>query len=95
MKIAFLTLSLLASVATNPEAPTQIGDPIGTVTMHSDGSLLMNLLSVGCTDLIAEAQLKVTTDQMNYKDILDHVGGLKPSETKTVLAWPSKPCNSN
>jgi hypothetical protein len=88
-------LGLMVSTAIAAEKPTQTGDPIGTVAMLPDGSLQMHLRSVQCNGMIAEGEPKILPKAENYQSIIDHVGGLKPMETKTVLAWPEAPCPSN
>lgn len=88
--LAALFLSGLQAMAD----PTQTGDTIGIVTMLSDRSLHMRLRSVECNGTIAEGQMTVSPDRSDYQAILDHVGELKPGETKPVPAWPTEPCPS-
>jgi hypothetical protein len=100
MKLSiFLTLILVASPAVGqsrtPPHPTKTGDDIGSITMQPDRSLQMWLTSVDCKGNIAEGGLRVLPVDSNYHDILDHVGGMVPGETKRVTAWPTPPCHSN
>lgn len=76
------------------ENATQTGDLIGTVTMLPDRSLHMRLHSVECDGSIVEGEMTVSPARSDYQSILDHVGDLKPTETKPVQAWPTKPCVS-
>jgi hypothetical protein len=76
------------------ENPTQTGDQIGTVTMLSDQSLRVRLRSVECDGTILEGEMTIPPDRSDYQSTLDHVGDLKPTETKPVKAWPTKPCPS-
>jgi hypothetical protein len=90
---SLLALGLIAAAPLeSAERPTQTGDPIGTVTMQPDGSLVMQLRSVQCDGVTAETRMTVAATEPLYKTVLMHVGGLKPSETKVVLAWPTEPC---
>jgi hypothetical protein len=99
MKLSFfLALILIASPAfgqsRTPVRPTKTGDDIGYVTMGRDRSLQMWLNSIDCNGKIAEGDLHVLPIDSNYHDILDHVGGLVPGQTKRVTAWPTPPCQS-
>ena len=91
--LVMVSLLLAAPVLAAAE-PTQPGDPIGSVKMLADGTLSLHLRSVQCDGQVAESQTMVRRDQPNYQAILDHVGGLGPSEEKTVRAWPVAPCSA-
>ena len=84
--------AIAADRVTPPAKPTQTGDQIGTVTMLADRSLVMRLRSVECDGKIAESQMTIRQEQRNYQSTIDLVGGLKPSETKPILAGPLEPC---
>src|ERR1700722_18125125 len=93
---SLLAVSLVAATpALSLEKPTQTGDPIGTVTMLPGGAIKMHLRSVQCDGTIAEGAPTILPSDKNYRDIIAHVGGLKPLETKTMPAWPVPPCPSN
>jgi hypothetical protein len=92
--VGLAVLSLAVWPVLAAERPTQTGDPIGVITMLADRSLQMKLRSVQCDGTIAEGEMTVLPDQNNYQSLIDHVGGLSPSETKVVLAWPDEPCPS-
>jgi hypothetical protein len=87
-----LVFSLVAASAA--PRPTETGDQIGTVSMLPDRSLVMQLRSVECNGMIAENLVRVLPDQRDYQIILDQIGGLRPSETKPILAGPVQPCPS-
>jgi len=38
-----------------------------------------------------QAVLMVEPGDTNYQQIIDHVGGLKPGETKSIPPWPDQP----
>ena len=87
---------LLAAMPTRAdERPTQTGDPIGSVKMLPDEALSVHLRSVQCDGTVAESQTVLRRGQPDYQAVLDHVGGLKPSEEKSVRAWPVALCPAN
>jgi hypothetical protein len=93
-----VVLTALASglaVALAEEPPTRTGDVIGTVFMRPDLSLSIRLRSVQCDGTLAEGILDLKPGEPNYQVVIDHVGGLQPNETKSVPAWPTRPCPSN
>jgi len=57
---------------------------IGIVRMLADRSILVG---VGAGDR-AQAVLQLMPGDTQYQPILDHVGGLKPGETKSIPPWP-------
>jgi hypothetical protein len=62
---------------------------IGVATMLPNGVILVG---VGGPDgLRARAVLMVEPGDTNYQAIIDHVGGLKPGETKPIPPWPDQP----
>jgi hypothetical protein len=79
--LAILPLGLAAA-----EAPASIG----TATMQADGTIVMQLISLppGPT---AHGTFTVKPTDKTYKETLDHLGGLKPGETKSVPPWPDDP----
>jgi hypothetical protein len=58
---------------------------VGTATMQASGTIVMQLVSLP-PGPIAHATMTVKPSDQNYKEIFDHVGGMKPSETKSVPA---------
>jgi hypothetical protein len=79
---AFVAVAFAVAVA--DEAPTRTGDIIGSVVMRPDHSLSMRLRSVQCDGTLAEGILEIKPAEDNYQVVIDHVGGLQPSETKPV-----------
>jgi hypothetical protein len=76
----------MAWAAENP-APAQ---SIGVATMLPNGIILIGV--GGGTDLDrARAVLMVEPGDSNYESIIEHVGGLKPGETKPIPPWPNQP----
>lgn len=64
---------------------SQQDDVIGVATMNSDGTIVLNLHHHGAVD--ADAQLTYGRGDKQYKNIADHLGGLKQGEVKVVHAW--------
>jgi hypothetical protein len=61
---------------------------IGTITMAHDKSIELRLRSLP-PGPIAETLLRYKPGDAEYKEMIDHVGGLAPGETKLVPPWPS------
>jgi hypothetical protein len=60
---------------------------IGTASMSDDGTVTLHLTRSG-DGQYANSELRYTTDDPKYGDVLKHIGGLKPGETKPVRPWP-------
>jgi hypothetical protein len=61
---------------------------IGTIAMAHDKSIELRLRSLP-PGPIAETLLRYKPGDAKYKQMIDHVGGLAPGETKLVPPWPS------
>jgi hypothetical protein len=90
--LATIFLSGPQLAAAEGPRPTQTGDQIGIATMLADRSLHMRLRSVDCKGTISEGEWTISPDRPDYRSTLDHVGDLKPTETRPVKAWPTEPC---
>lgn len=63
---------------------------IGSATMRPDGTIVLQLRAqTGPT--IGDAQFTYPPDHPQYHEILEHVGGLEPGESKPVPPWPDEP----
>jgi hypothetical protein len=80
------SLSGLASAAENPQSAKSIG----VATMLANGTILVGVGETG-SDARARAVLMVEPGDSQYQAIIDHVGGLKPGETKPIPPWPNQP----
>jgi hypothetical protein len=60
---------------------------IGVATMLADGTILVGVPGPEAGSR-ARAVLMVEPGDTNYQSIIDHVGGLKPGETKSIPPWP-------
>ena len=63
---------------------------IGTATMTKDGTIVLDLRSKARDGTIGEARLVYPKSHKQYSEILKHLGGLKPGQTKLVTPWPDK-----
>jgi hypothetical protein len=81
----FLAISGDALAAENPDpAPS-----VGVATMLESGIILIGIRGPA-PDGPLQAVLMVEPGDTNYQQIIDHVGGLKPGETKSIPPWPGQ-----
>jgi hypothetical protein len=59
--------------------------PIGTATMTEDGTITLDLRAG------AHGRLVYRKGDKGYAEVLNHLGGLKPGESKLVRPWPDHP----
>ena len=89
----FLTLSG-AALAEEKSGPTPTAASVGVATMLANGTILVGVPGPG-GDSRAQAVLMVEPGDSTYQPIIDHVGGLKPGETKSIPPWPDQPPPQN
>lgn len=63
---------------------------IGSATMERDGTLVFMLRAEGPGGLVGDAMFRYPTNHPQYQKMLEHVGGLKPGESKPVPPFPEK-----
>jgi|SRR6185312_10872131 len=63
---------------------------VGVATMLPNGTILVGVRGPGA-DGALEAVLMVEPGDSTYQPIIDHIGGLKPGETKSIPPWPDMP----
>src|SRR5258705_5508911 len=82
----FLALSgdVLAAENPAPAAPS-----VGVATMLENGTILVGIRGPA-TDGPLQAVLMVEPGDTNYQQIIDHLSGLKPGETKSIPPWPDQ-----
>ena len=68
------------------KAPIQ-SPTIGVATMQNDGTIIMDLRSEGPGGMIGDARDVVRPNDPAYADVLKHLGGIKPGETKRIRPW--------
>ena len=82
LAIAMLTLwSLRAAEA----------EYIGVATMLPDGTIHLRLRAPLPGGGAGEGEIDYKPDSPDYQQILEHLGGLQPGETKPVNPWPDEP----
>jgi hypothetical protein len=80
---AALTLTT-AGCASQPP----VRQSIGTATMSQDGTLTLDLVARSSRGAGGEGRVVYKPGDPDYKAVLEHVGPIKPGETKPVAPWP-------
>jgi hypothetical protein len=63
---------------------------IGSASMTGDGTIILDLRAEGPGGLTGDARLVYPRGHQQYREILEHIGGLRPGESKPVPPWPKK-----
>ena len=66
------------------------GASIGEATMEQDGTIVLTLRAEGPGAARGDAQFRYPPSHPEYREILAHLGGLKPGERKPVPPWEEK-----
>jgi hypothetical protein len=83
-----LAFSGTALAAENSRTETPAAEPpVGVATMLQNGTILVGVRERD-SDVRAGAVLMVEPGDTTYQRLLDHLGGLKPGETKSIPPWP-------
>src|SRR6476660_8231355 len=82
------------SATDHPKDDTATAKSIGMARMLADGTIMVGVPGPGSGER-AEAVLMLKPGDTQYKPLLDHVGGLKPGETKSIPPWPDPPSPSH
>ncbi len=61
---------------------------IGMATMSSDGTVVLDLRADGAGGISGIGRLVYPPSHPQYREVLAHIGGLKPGEKKPVPPWP-------
>ena len=61
---------------------------IGTASMEPDGTIVLRLITQRQNGPLGEGVLRYAPSDPQYHEILDHVGPIKPGETRPVAPWP-------
>ncbi|MGE0385110.1 MAG: hypothetical protein AB7Q97_10300 [Gammaproteobacteria bacterium] len=64
---------------------------IGMAKAAQDGTISMMLRATTPGGAVGEAVLTYKPDDPKYPEIVKHLGGIKPGETKPVPAFPDEP----
>lgn len=67
-----------------PGAPASIG----SATMTTDGTIVLQLRATGPGPTIGDALIRYPKGHARYDEVLKHLGGLKPGETKPCPPFP-------
>src|SRR5579864_4200509 len=63
---------------------------IGVATMLQNGAILVGVRGPDAESSL-QGILMVEPGDSTYQQLIDHVGGLKPGETKPIPPWPDPP----
>jgi hypothetical protein len=63
---------------------------IGTATMDPDGTIVL-MLRATAPGITGDARITYPPSHAEYQNVLKHLGGLKPGESKSVPPWPDAP----
>ena len=85
-----MLLVALAGCATRHPQP--MPEYIGQAQMAADGTLTLDLESVECDGSRAMGRIVVQPTDPRYRGYLDHIGEIRPGETRPVRPWPAEPC---
>ena len=66
-------------------------NPIGTAQMSADGTIMLTLEAPNPDGTKNYGVMVLPVDHPRYKEILQHVGELKPGDSIPVAPWPKKP----
>jgi hypothetical protein len=61
---------------------------IGVATMKDDGTIVLDLVAVNGAGVMGDARLVYPPGHSRYREVLEHVSGLRPGEHKPVPPWP-------
>ena len=62
-------------------------DNIGTATMEPDGTITLFLRADDGAGTVGHATFAYAPGNIGYDDLLAHLGGLAPGESKPVPPW--------
>jgi hypothetical protein len=63
---------------------------IGVARMLEDGTLVLDLRAEDASGRRGDARRVYTKDHPRYRAVLEHLGGMKPGESKPVPPWPDR-----
>lgn len=81
-----------SSTPPSQPSPDSQADYIGTATMEHDRNIVLRLrapLDGGAN--FGEGYFRYEPGTQEYEDVLRHLGGLKPGQSKPVPPWPESP----
>jgi hypothetical protein len=72
----------------DPGPPAPRSDSIGIAEMTSDRTIVLNLRASADRAGAGEARLVYPPSHPQYREVLEHLGGMSPGETKPIPPWP-------
>jgi len=80
-------------VAKQPDVPNQppasnAADSIGVATMLDNGTIQLQLMARGDGGMVGDAMLFYPPTHKDYASVLEHLGGMKPGDSKPVPPFP-------
>lgn len=60
---------------------------IGTAFLEEDGTLILSLRAEGDGGMVGHGQFTYKPEEAKYQEIIDHIGGITPGESKPVPPW--------
>jgi hypothetical protein len=66
----------------------RLPDSVGEARMLEDGTLVLDLRATDGAGRVGDARFYYPKSHAEYREVLDHLGGLKPGESKPVPPWP-------
>jgi hypothetical protein len=62
-------------------------ESIGVATMEPDGTIVL-MLRAEAPGIVGDGRLTYPPSHKDYGEVMKHLGGLKPGESKPVPPWP-------
>jgi hypothetical protein len=84
-----LAASVWIALAVNPARSNADPAYIGSATMSADGTITLHLNRTADGQFL-DGTLTYRVGDPDYRETLDHIGQLKPGETRPVRPWPEK-----
>jgi hypothetical protein len=74
--------------AAHAAASTDLVPSIGEATMKADRTIGLRLRAESPEGFVGEGYFEYRPGDKDYDDVLKHLGGIAPGETKPVAPWP-------
>jgi hypothetical protein len=81
-----LALAAVLAGGAAPRAGAEDDVPLGWATMTEDGVIVLEMVRTG-DGQPAHAQLRYAPGDPHYDEVLEHLGGLVPGESKRVMPF--------
>jgi hypothetical protein len=83
---SLVTLAITATIGFSAHGHAKEPVFIGDAQMQEDGTIVFNWRRTA-DGINVSGIVTYPTSHPNYKEVLDHIGGMKPGEVKLVPAW--------